>query len=199
MKSYKKFENKTYDEVNRYDFYIRRFLQYGIGKQYEGIVEINKMQYEKIHNNLISNREADIKLFKTYSVGFYEKLGTYVIQDVEKEVFECLYKSQRYEKNKIKHERERHLDVYFNQIDIVNLKSDDNIEAFILDKIEDENLREYLDSILSKKQSIRFYKNKIELLPLIKIALEEGKNVSAIKRCVDRATKKILNDYKKNK
>lgn len=199
MKDYKKYKNETYDETNKYDFYTKRFLQYGINTQYEGFLEINKGQYNKIHEKLKCNPNADIKLFKTYSVGFYEKTGTYIIQDVDKDVFNCLFKSQRYEKNKRRHERERYLNNYFEQEDIVNLISDDNVEKQILDKMEDENLKKYLDSILSEKQSRRFYKNKIERLPLIVIALEEGKDVAAVKRSVDRAIRRILNDYKKNK
>ena len=199
MKGNKEYKNKTYDEANKYDFYTKRFLQYGIGTEYEGFVELNKRQYKKIYERLKNNPDADLKLFKTYSVGFYEKSGTYIIQDVDKSVFQCLFETQRYEKNKIKHERERHLNTFFKQEDINNLISEDNVESAILNKIEDENLKKYLNSILSEKQSRRFYKNKIEELPLIVIAFEEGKDVAAVKRSVDRAVRKILEEYKKNK
>ena len=57
----------------------------------------------------------------------------------------------------------------------------------------------YLNSILSEIQSRRFYKNKIEELPLIVIAFEEGKDVAAVKRSVDRAVRNILEEHKKNK
>ena len=195
----KRYEDKTYDEANRYDFYTKRFLQYGIGTKCEGFIEISKKQYNKIYEGLKNNPNADIKLFKTYSVGFYEKAGTYVIQDVDKNVFECLFKSQRYEKNKTKHERERHLNIYFKQDDINHLKDEKNTEESILDKIEDENIRKYLNTILSEKQSRRFYKNKIDEIPLIVIAFEEGIDVAAVKRSVDRAVEKIIKNYKKNK
>ena len=199
MKEYKEYKNKTYDEANKYDFYTKRFLQYGVGTKYEGFIELNKGQYKKIYERLKDNPDADLRLFKTYSVGFYEKSGTYIIQDVDKDVFQCLFETQRYEKNKVKHERERHLNVFFKQEDISKLVSEDNVEDLILNKIEDENLRKYLDSVLSEKQSKRFYKNKIEELPLIVIAFEEGKDVAAVKRSVDRAVRKILEEYKKNK
>lgn len=198
MKSNKEYKDKTYDEANRYDFYVKRFLQYGIGTNYGGFVKLTKKQYDEIDEKLKNNSDVDLKLFKTYSVGFYKRNGTYVIQDVDKNVFECLFNTQRYEKNKVKHERDRYLNIYFKQEDIKNLISEGNVEETTLNKIESENLRIYLDSILSQKQSKRFYQNKIEEVPLIVIAVEEGKDVAAVKRSVDRAVKKIKEEYRKN-
>ena len=91
------------------------------------------------------------------------------------------------------------LNTFFKQEDISKLISEDNVESTILNKIEDENLKAYLNSMLSEIQSRRFYKNKIEELPLIVIAFEEGKDVAAVKRSVDRAVRNILEEYKKNK
>mgnify|MGYP000128526781 FL=1 len=199
MKGYKKYNNKNYDETNKYDFYTKKFLQYGVGTKYEGIIELNKEQYKKINERLKDNPNTNLRLFKTYSVGFYGESGAYIIQNVDKDVFQCLFKTQRYEKNKIKHERDRHLNTFFEQKDIDKLVSKDNVEDLILNKIEDEKLREYLNSILSEKQSRRFYKNKIEEIPLLVIACEEDKNVAAVKRSVDRAVRKILGAYKNNK
>ena len=33
---------KNYDEINRYDFYIKYYMQFAIGTQFEDCVEITK-------------------------------------------------------------------------------------------------------------------------------------------------------------
>jgi len=190
-------EIKDYDEINKYDFYKKYYLHYAIGTKFEDYIKITKDEYYELKQKLNNSKEAMVEVFITYAVGFYKEEGTYIIKDVNKDVFYCLYDSQRYERNKRKHEKERHLDAYFEQENINNLISESNVENFIIEKIENENLKEYLDSILSEKQSRRFYKNKIEKLPLIVIAVEEGKDVAAVKRSVDRAIIKILKKYKK--
>ena len=191
--------NKSYDEINKYDFKVHYFMHYAIGTKFEGRVEITKSEYNELIKKINNSSGAMIRVYKTYTVGFYKTPKTYVTQEVDKKVFDCLYSSQRYERNKVKHERERHLNTFFKQEDISKLISEDNVESTILNKIEDENLKAYLNSVLSEIQSRRFYKNKIEELPLIVIAFEEGKDVAAVKRSVDRAVRNILEEYKKNK
>ena len=191
--------NKSYDEINKYDFKVHYYMHYAIGTKFEGRVEITKSEYNELIKKINNSSDAKIRAYKTYTVGFYKTPKTYVTQEVDKKVFDCLYSSQRYERNKVKHERERHLNTFFKQEDISKLISEDNVESTILNKIEDENLRVYLNSILSEIQSRRFYKNKIEELPLIVIAFEEGKDVAAVKRSVDRAVRNILEEHKKNK
>ena len=191
--------NKSYDEINKYDFKVHYFMHYAIGTKFEGRVEITKSEYNELIKKINNSSGAMIRVYKTYTVGFYKTPKTYVTQEVDKKVFDCLYSSQRYERNKVKHERERHLNTFFKQEDISKLISEDNVESTILNKIEDENLKAYLNSMLSEIQSRRFYKNKIEELPLIVIAFEEGKDVAAVKRSVDRAVRNILEEYKKNK
>ena len=56
-----------------------------------------------------------------------------------------------------------------------------------------------IENITTKKTINDIYKKKIEELPLIVIAFEEGKDVAAVKRSVDRAVRNILEEYKKNK
>ena len=191
--------NKSYDEINKYDFKVHYYMHYAIGTKFEGRVEINKSEYNELIKKINNSSNAMIRAYKTYTVGFYKTPKTYVTQEVDKKVFDCLYSSQRYERNKVKHERERHLNTFFKQEDISKLVSEDNVESTILNKMEDENLKAYLNSMLSEIQSRRFYKNKIEELPLIVIAFEEGKDVAAVKRSVDRAVRNILEEHKKNK
>ena len=173
--------NKSYDEINKYDFKVHYYMHYAIGTKFEGRVEITKSEYNELIKKINNSSNAMIRAYKTYTVGFYKTPKTYVTQEVDKKVFDCLYSSQRYERNKVKHERERHLNTFFKQEDISKLISEDNVESTILNKIEDENLKAYLNSMLSEIQSRRFYKNKIEELPLIVIAFEEGKDVLVLK------------------
>ena len=41
-----------------------------------------------------------IKVFATYTVGFFKNPETYVLQAVNKDVYYCLLNSQNYESNK---------------------------------------------------------------------------------------------------
>ena len=109
----------------------------------------------------------------------------------------CLYKSQRYEKNKRRHERERHLDRFFRQEDIDNIQSKNNLENDVLREIEEKRIRAFLKETLSEKQNDRFYKNKMQDIPLVVIAIEEGSTPDAIRDSVNKAKKQIRNNLKK--
>lgn len=189
--------NKNYDEVNKYDFYKKYYMHYGIGTRFEDFVEISKGEYYELNKKINNSTKAMIKTFATYAVGFYKNDETYVIQSVDKDVYYCLYKSQRYEKNKRKHERERHLDRFLKQEYINNIESDCNLEDDVLNQIEEKRIKEFLKEILSEKQNDRFYKNKFENIPLVVIAVEEGSTPDAIRDSVNKAKKQIIKNLKK--
>jgi len=188
--------NKNYDEINKYDFYTKYYMQFGIGTKFENCVEISKKEYNDLIKKINNSKNAMIRVFATYTVGFYKSPETYVLQAVDEDVYYCLYKSQRYEKNKRRHERERHLDRFFKQADINNIASEDNLEKQVLRKIEEKRVRNFLKSTLSKKQNDRFYRNKIEDIPLVVIAVEEGTTPDAIRDSVNKAKKQNKKNLK---
>lgn len=196
MESNKEYKDKTYDEANRYDFFAKYYMQIGIGTKFENCIELNKREYDEVIKNTNILRNDMINVFATYTVGFYKNPETYVLQAVDKDVYYCLYKSQRYEKNKRRHERERHLDRFFKQEDINNIASEANLENEVLRRIEEKRVKKFLKETLSDKQNNRFYKNKIEDIPLVVIALEEGSTPDAIRDSVNKAKKQIRKNLK---
>ncbi len=196
---YEKSKEKTidYDEANKYDFYVKYYMNFAIGTKYEDCVEITKQDYDDLIKKINNTKKAMIKVFATYTVGFYKNPETYVLQAVDKDVYYCLYKSQRYEKNKRRHERERHLDRFFRQEDIDNIQSKNNLENDVLREIEEKRIRAFLKETLSEKQNDRFYKNKMQDIPLVVIAIEEGSTPDAIRDSVNKAKKQIRNNLKK--
>lgn len=196
---YEKSKEKTinYDEANKYDFYVKYYMNFAIGTKYEDCVEITKQDYDDLIKKINNTKKAMIKVFATYTVGFYKNPETYVLQAVDKDVYYCLYKSQRYEKNKRRHERERHLDRFFRQEDIDNIQSKNNLENDVLREIEEKQIRAFLKETLSEKQNNRFYKNKMQDIPLVVIAIEEGSTPDAIRDSVNKAKKQIRNNLKK--
>lgn len=186
---------KNYDEINRYDFYVKYYMQFAIGTQFEDCVEITKREYIDLRKKLNNSKEAMIKVFATYTVGFFKNPETYVLQAVNKDVYYCLLKSQNYESNKRRHELERHLDRFFKQEDINNLASSDDVENTILRQFNSEEIKKRLNSILTKKQIERLYKNLILEISLVEIAKEEGTDAAAIYRCVERAIDRILKNF----
>lgn len=196
---YEKSKEKTidYDEANKYDFYVKYYMNFAIGTKYEDCVEITKQDYDDLIKKINNTKKSMIKVFATYTVGFYKNPETYVLQAVNKDVYYCLYKSQRYEKNKRRHERERHLDRFFRQEDIDNIQSKNNLENDVLREIEEKRIRAFLKETLSEKQNDRFYKNKMQDIPLVLIAIEEGSTPDAIRDSVNKAKKQIRNNFKK--
>lgn len=196
---YEKSKEKTidYDEANKYDFYVKYYMNFAIGTKYEDCVEITKQDYDDLIKKINNTKKSMIKVFATYTVGFYKNPETYVLQAVNKDVYYCLYKSQRYEKNKRRHERERHLDRFFRQEDIDNIQSKNNLENDVLREIEEKRIRAFLKETLSEKQNDRFYKNKMQDIPLVVIAIEEGSTPDAIRDSVNKAKKQIRNNFKK--
>ena len=48
--------NKSYDEINKYDFKVHYYMHYAIGTKFEGRVEITKSEYNELIkkiNNLL--------------------------------------------------------------------------------------------------------------------------------------------------
>lgn len=192
-------KNINYEELNKYDFYIKYFLHLAIGTKYEEKVEITENEYERLSLFINNSEKAMIKLEKAYCVGFYIESKTYVIQEVSKDVYICLKQSQQYERNKIRHEKERHLDTYFEQDNIETIPANDNTEDKALNYVEDLELKLFLDKLLSNKQSKRFYQNIIEEKTYKNIAQKEGLTPGAIRDSVDQAKQIIKNYYKKFK
>lgn len=187
----------NYDELNKYDFTTKYYLKIAIYGDISDVVEVSKDEYLRIKNKTETEENTTVTAFKRYFVGFYKDEITYITKEVNKDVFYCLKKSQTYESNKVRHEKERHLDTYFLQDDIEKIPALDNTEDKALKIVENLELQILLDKLLSEKQSRRVYRNKIEEIPLITIAKEEGVDVAAIKRSVDRAILKLLENYKK--
>lgn len=199
----KKYEDKNYDERNEYDFYIKYFLHFAIGTKYEDCIEITKQEYKELKKVFRKSTKAMVEVFATYAVGFYQDAETYVVKEVDKDVYYCLFNSQRYEKNKRRNEKNRHLNIFIKQEDFNNIPSYTNLENEVLKIIEDEEIKKFLNSVLSKKQSERFYKNKIENIPLVVIAIQEKSTPDAIRDSVNKAKRKIKNsrelkNFKKN-
>lgn len=191
----KKYEDKNYDERNEYDFYIKYFLHFAIGTKYEDCIEITKQEYKELKKILRKSTNAMVEVFATYAVGFYQDAETYVIKEVDKDVYYCLFNSQRYEKNKRRHELERHIDCYFKQDNIKNLVDIENVENKVIRKIESELIRNKLKLILTKKQIERLYKNFVLGFSLSEIAQTEDTDAAAILRSIERAIKNILKNF----
>lgn len=190
-------KNKSYDAINKYNFRVHYYMHYAIGTKFEGKVEITKQEYNDLIKKLNNSSNAMIKVYKTYTVGFYKNPKTYVTQEVDKKVFDCLYSSQRYEKNKKSNENRRHIDTYFKQEDFVHIPSKDSIEDEILNKVEKEEIKKFLDSSLYEKQSNRFFQNIIDNIPIVVIALQDGAAPSSVRESIERAKKTLSKKYKK--
>jgi len=186
---------KNYDEINRYDFYVKYYMQFAIGTKFEDCIEITKREYIDLRKKINNSKEAMIKVFATYTVGFFKNQETYVLQAVNKDVYYCLLKSQNYESNKRRHELERHLDRFFMQEDINKIASSDNVENIVLEEFDREEIKKRLNSILTKKQIERLYKNLILEISLVEIAKEEGTDAAAIYRCIERAIDRITKKF----
>lgn len=186
---------KNYDEINRYDFYVKYYMQFAIGTKFEDCIEITKREYIDLRKKINNFKEAMIKVFATYTVGFFKNQETYVLQAVNKDVYYCLLKSQNYESNKRRHELERHLDRFFMQEDINKIASSDNVENIVLEEFDREEIKKRLNSILTKKQIERLYKNLILEISLVEIAKEEGTDAAAIYRCIERAIDRITKKF----
>lgn len=195
----KNYKDKNYDERNEYDFYVKYYLHLAIGTKYEDCIEITKQEYKELKKVLRKSTKAMVEVFATYSVGFYQDAETYVIKEVDKDVYYCLFNSQRYEKNKRRNEKNRHLNVFFKQEDFDNIPTYNNLEDEVFRIIEDEEIKKFLNSVLSEKQSKRFYKNKIENIPLVVIAIQEKSTPDAIRDSVKKAKRKIKNSKKLKK
>lgn len=191
----KKYEDKNYDERNEYDFYIKYFLHFAIGTKYEDCIEITKQEYKELKKVLRKSTKAMVEVFATYAVGFYQDAETYVVKEVDKDVYYCLFNSQRYEKNKKRHELERHIDRYFKQDNIKNLVDMENVENKVIKQIESELIRNKLKLILTKKQIERLYKKFVLGFSLSEIAQTEDTDAAAILRSIERAIKNILKNF----
>ena len=189
--------NKSYDEINKYDFRVHYYMHYAIGTKFEGKDEITKSEYNELIKKINNSSDAKIRAYKTYTVGFYKTPKTYVTQEVDKKVFDCLYSSQRYEKNKRNNENRRHIDTYFNQENLSHIPSKDNLEEDILNKVEKENIKKFLDTSLFEKQSNRFFQNIIDNIPIVVIAVQEGADPSSVRESIERAKKTLSKKYKK--
>ena len=162
------------------------------------MLKLPKREYIDLRKKLNNSKEAMIKVFATYTVGFFKNPETYVLQAVNNDVYYCLLNSQNYESNKRRHELERHLDRFFKQEDINKLASNNNIENEVLREIEEKKEYEnFLNKTLSGKQNERFYKNKFQDIPLVVIALEEGSTPDAVRDSVNKAKKQIKKKFKK--
>lgn len=190
----KRYEDKNYDERNRYDFFVKYYLHLAIGTKYEDCIEITKEAYKELKKVIRKSNKAMIEVFTTYAVGFYQDKETYVIKDVDKEVYYCLFNSQRYERNKTRHEIERHLNPYITQEELSNIPSKYDLELKVIEKMEKEEIKKLLDTILSQKQSDRFFKNRIDNIPFVVIAFQEKSSPDAVRDSVNKAEKKIKKD-----
>ena len=199
----KKYEDKSYDEANKYDCIDKYYLHLAIGTRYEDCIEISKAEFERLEIVLKKSDKSMIEVFAIYTLGFFQDANTYILKEVSKDVFDCISDSQRKERNRRRHERERHLALKIPQENIDNIPSDYNLESDVIERIQREEIKQILDSILSIKQSERFYKNKIENIPLVVIAIQEKSTSDAIRDSVNKAKRKIKNsrelkNFKKN-
>ena len=189
--------NKSYDEINKYDFKVHYYMHYAIGTKFEGKVEITKSEYNDLIKKINNSSNAMIRVFKTYTVGFFKNPKTYVTQEVDKKVFDCLYSSQRYEKNKRINENRRHIDTYFEQENLENIACKDSLENEVIGRIEKEDIKKFLDATLFEKQSDRFFQNIIDSIPIVVIAVQEGADPSSVRKSIERAKKTLSKKYKK--
>lgn len=189
--------NKSYDEINKYDFRVHYYMHYAIGTKSEGKVEITKSEYNDLIKKISDSSNTMIKVYKTYTVGFFKNPKTYVTQEVDKKVFDCLYSSQRYEKNKRINENRRHIDTYFEQEKLEHIASKDSLEDEVIGRIEKEDIKKFLDATLFEKQSDRFFQNIIDRIPIVVIAVQDGADPSSVRESIERAKKTLSKKYKK--
>ena len=190
----KKYEDKSYDEANKYDCIDKYYLHLAIGTRYEDCIEISKAEFERLEIVLKKSDKSMIEVFAIYTLGFFQDANTYILKEVSKDVFDCISDSQRKERNRRRHERERHLALKIPQENIDNIPSDYNLESDVIERIQREEIKQILDSILSIKQSERFYKNKIKDLTFVIIAFQENTTPDAVRDSVNKAVKKIKNN-----
>ena len=203
-KNKKKYQDKSYDERNKYDCIDKYYLHLAIGTQYEDCIEITKNEYNRLNKVLRKSNKSMIEVFAIYILGFFQDSETYVLKEVDKDVFYCIADSQRKEKNKRRHEIERHLALNAKD-NIDEYPSEYNLELEAIENIQREEIKRTLNSILSMKQSERFYKNRIDNIPFVIIAFQEKSSPDAVRNSVNKAEKKIksnekyLNKFKKFK
>ena len=65
-----KYEKSKDDEANKYDFYVKYYMNFAIGTKYEDCVEITKQDYDDLIKKINNTKKAMIKVFATYTVGF---------------------------------------------------------------------------------------------------------------------------------
>lgn len=189
---------KDYDELNKYDFIVKYYLKFLIDSKIEDFIEITQEEYENLENKLKEIPDSNIKIFKTYAVGFYKNPECYVEQVVDKEVFDCLQKSQIYEKNKTKHERDRYLTNYNLENDMDALPDKQNMEKTILDKISYEELLDFARTIFFEKQYDRFYKHLVLEIPITVIASLDDVSIPSAWESIERAIETFKKNYKKD-
>lgn len=200
----KKYQDKSYDERNKYDCIDKYYLHLAIGTKYEDCIEITKEEYYRLNKILKKSKESMIEVFAIYLLGFFQDSETYVLKEVNKDVFYCIADSQRKERNRRRHEKERHLAINAKE-DLDDYPSDYNLELNVIENIQREEIKKTLNSILSMKQSERFYKNRIDNIPFVIIAFQEKSSPDAVRNSVNKAEKKIksnekyLNKFKKFK
>ena len=190
-------KEKSYDELNKYDFIIKYYLKFLINSKIEDFIEITQNEYEDLESKLEKEPDSNIKIFKTYTVGFYKSPECYVEQVVDKDVFECLQTSQIYEKNKVKHERDRYLTNCNEDNDVDIIPDKENLEKTILDKVSYEELLEFAKSIFAEKQYDRFYKHLVLEIPFTVIASLEDVTIPAVWESIDRAIETFKSNYEK--
>ena len=99
-KNKKKYQDKSYDERNKYDCIDKYYLHLAIGTQYEDCIEITKNEYNRLNKVLRKSNKSMIEVFAIYILGFFQDSETYVLKEVDKDVFYCIADSQRKEKKK---------------------------------------------------------------------------------------------------
>ena len=192
---------KSYDELNKYDFSIKYYLKFSINDNLDDCIEITEEEYMNLKDKINKKRNPNIDVEKNYIVGFYKNPECYVEQVVDKDVYDCLQKSQKYEKNKAKHERDRYLTMSNKQNDMDIIASKENVEKKVLDKMSYEELLDLAESVFYEKQFKRFYDHIILEIPITVIATNDDVSIPSAWESIDRAIttlKKILDENKKN-
>lgn len=189
---------KNYDELNKYDFIVKYYIKFMMNKNVEDCIEITSEEYENLENKLKKMPDSNIKIFKTYLVGFYTNPECYIEQVVDKDVFDCLQKSQIYEKNKAKHERDRYLTNYNSTNDIDAIPDKESFEKKIIDKISYQELLDFARTIFFEKQYDRFYKHLILEIPITLIAKSDNAAITSVWESITRAIETFKKNYNNN-
>lgn len=189
---------KNYDELNKYDFIVKYYIKFMMNKNVEDCVEITSEEYESLESKLKKMPDSNIKIFKTYLVGFYTNPECYIEQVVDKDVFDCLQKSQIYEKNKTKHERDRYLTNYNSTNDIDAIPDKESLEKKIIDKISYQELLDFARTIFFEKQYERFYKHLILEIPITLIAKSDNAAITSVWESITRAIETLKKNYNNN-